>query len=464
MELYGNQARISKGQTLCYNEAMIKIMQTARPYRRVRTLALFVALALLLLPACTTAMEPLPSAFSARPVTTETPGVVSPSLSPATMPALTPTPVPTPLPTETPVPTEPPAPTATPRPTLDPNLTAEEVVAAMTDMELLGQMVMLGFSGTETMPEDVAALYRDYKVGGVMLFGWNVKNFEQTKRLTTALEESNPTPQLPLFIAIDEEGGIVHRLPWKPATRSAATLGRRNNTKEVYEQYLRVAKELRRIGVNFNFAPVLDIAPDPSQTFMGNRMFGTEPKKVSKLIGYAIDGTQDGGALALGKHFPGHGLTADDSHKVLPVVNATKAELKAYALKPFAAAIEKNVDAILVGHLLVPALDSKYPASLSKNVITGLLRQEMGYQGLVFSDDMRMGAITSNYNIGEACVKFVLAGGDVVLVGKFPNKQKAALEALAKAVESGRITRARLEESALRIVRAKMGLMANKDS
>ncbi len=415
------------------------------PKRWIHALAL--ALALVLLQACVGTPEPQSTIAASPQATTAT---VTPSVAP------TPSPSPSPIPTASP--TDSPLPTPATQPTPDPLLTAEQIVAAMTNEELLGQMVMLGFSGTETMPEEVAALYHNYKVGGVMLFGWNVKNFEQTKRLTAALEESNPTPQLPLFIAIDEEGGIVHRLPWKPSTRSAATMGRRNNTKEIYDQYFRVAKELRRVGVNINFAPVLDIAPDPSQTFMGNRMFGTDPKKVSKLIGYAITGTQDGGVLALGKHFPGHGLTADDSHKVLPVVNATKAELKAYALKPFAAAIEKKVDAILVGHLLVPALDSKYPASLSKNVITGLLRNEMGFQGIVFSDDMRMGAITSNYKIGEACVKFILAGGDVVLIGKYPEKQKAALETLTEAVKSGRITRERLEESALRIVWAKMGL------
>lgn len=329
----------------------------------------------------------------------------------------------------------------------------------MTDAELLGQMVMLGFTGTEAMPEDVAALYRKYKLGGVMLFGWNVVDFEQTKKLTAALEEVNSYPQLPLFIAIDEEGGSVRRLPWKPSTLSAATLGRRNSTKGVYRQYLRVAKELKRIGVNFNFAPVLDIAPEPETTFMGTRMFGSDAAKVSRLIGSAIDGTHDGGILALGKHFPGHGLTADDSHKVLPVVEATRAELKSYALKPFAAAIKRNVDAMIVGHLLVPALDSRVPASLSKSVITGLLRKEMGFQGLVFSDDMRMGAITSSYSIGEASVRFILAGGDVVLIGKYPDRQRVALQVLTKAVQDGRISRARLEESGLRIVRAKMGLM-----
>jgi beta-N-acetylhexosaminidase len=330
----------------------------------------------------------------------------------------------------------------------------------MSDEELLGQMVMLGFAGRGGMPKVTSELYARYKIGGVMLFGWNVKTFAQTGKLVDAVNAINPYPGLPLFIGIDEEGGIVHRLPWSPPTRSAATLGKRNKPGDVYNQFLRVGAKLRELGINIDFAPVLDIAPKLSGTFLGNRMYGTNPEKVIPMIDAAIRGLHDGGIFSLGKHFPGHGNTASDSHKSLPKMGDTLERLRGYTLEPFAAAVGAGVDAMLVGHLLVPALDPDNPASLSKKVITGLLRNEMGFHGVIFSDDMRMGAIVNNYDIGEACVRFIEAGGDVVFIGKYVKKQRKALEALEASVKSGRISRARLLESAYRIVSLKLKIKA----
>jgi beta-N-acetylhexosaminidase len=372
--------------------------------------------------------------------------------NPTLMPAFTSSPLP--APTSSPSPTPTPQPTPMPDPVL-------EIISGMSDEELLGQMVMLGFAGRGGMPKDTAMMYSKYKVGGVMLFGWNVGTFDQTKKLVDAINENNPYPDLPLFIGIDEEGGIVHRLPWSPPTRSAATLGKRNNPDAVYSQFLRVGSKLRELGINIDFAPVLDIAPQLTGTFLGNRMYGTDPDKVIPLVEAAIRGLHDGGIFSLGKHFPGHGNTASDSHKNLPRMGDSLDRLRDYTLKPFAAAVAAGVDAMLVGHLLVPALDSDNPASLSRKVITGLLREEMGFKGVIFSDDMRMGAIVANYDIGEACVRFVEAGGDVVFIGKYVDKQKKALEALDKAVKSGRISRARLLESVYRIVSLKLRLKAS---
>lgn len=396
----------------------------------------------------------LPAATPAVTISTTTP-VPSPTRSPTPAPSPSPPPSPTPtlLPTPTPYPTASAAPTATPDPVM-------AILDAMSDEELLGQMVMLGFIGQESMPKEVADLYARYKVGGVMLFGWNVVSFDQTKQLVGTINTLNPNPALPYLIGIDEEGGIVHRLPWNPSTRSAATMGNRNKPDEVYAQYLRVGKGLRELGINANFAPVLDIAPDPSATFLGNRIFGGNPKRVIPLTNAAIRGTQDAGIVAVGKHFPGHGGTPEDSHEVLPTIEDSLKKLHGYALMPFAAAVETGIDAIMIGHLLVPAVDKKLPASLSKKAITGLLREEMGFKGVVFSDDMRMGGIVSNYNIGEAGVRFIEAGGDVVFVGKHANLQIKVLEALSKALQSGRLKRERLLESAYRIVSLKLRLKA----
>ncbi len=395
-------------------------------------------------PSGSTSTPALPKATPAAAVSSP---AAAPSPSPTPAPSPSPSPSPTPSPTPSPVPTAPPDPVRT-------------ILDAMSDEELLGQMVMLGFTGQDGMPKEVTELYVKYKIGGVMLFGWNVKTFEQTKRLVGAINAMNPNPALPYLIGIDEEGGIVHRLPWNPPTRSAATMGKRNKYDEVYAQYLRVGKGLRELGINTNFAPVLDIAPDPSATFLGNRIFGSSFKRVIPLTNAAIRGTQDAGIIAVGKHFPGHGGTVEDSHKVLPTVEGSMKNLRGYALKPFAAAVETGIDAIMVGHLLVPAVDKKLPASLSKKAITGLLREEMGFNGVIFSDDMRMGGIISHYNIGEAGVRFIEAGGDVVFVGKHTNLQIKVLEALDKALKDGRLTRERLLESAYRIVSLKLRLKA----
>ncbi len=336
-----------------------------------------------------------------------------------------------------------------------------EIVDNMSDEELLGQMIMVGFSGAKDMPRNIKNLIGKYKIGGIFLFGWNVNTFNQTKSLIEKINSNNPYPKLPFLIGIDVEGGSVRRFNWRPRLKSAAYMGRAYKPKEVYRKFLYVGKKLKETGININFAPVADIAPNPKKTFLKTRMFGSAPEKVIPLTNMVIRGLKDGGVLSLVKHFPGIGSTVKDSHKTLPVIRSTKEEIYGYALKPFAAAIEEGVDAVMTGHVLVPALDKKYPSPLSKSTITGLLRNEMGFNGLVISDDMRMSAIVKNYDIGEACVMFIEAGGDVVLIGKYYNKQVKAVKALDNALKSGRLTRQRLEESAYRIVSAKLRFLNN---
>lgn len=332
----------------------------------------------------------------------------------------------------------------------------KEMMNGMSNEELLGQMLMVGFTGTKDMDKDIAALISQYKVGGIILFGWNTKTMIQTKELIDQIKASNPYPDLPLFIGLDVEGGIVARFKWKPRTTTAATLGKLNDPQKVYEQFLYIGQKLKETGININFAPVLDIAPNPSRTFLRNRMYGADPQKVMPLTNMAIKGLKDGGVIPVGKHFPGHGMTKTDSHKLLPVIETSKETLYSYTFKPFISAIENGMDGMMVGHLVVLALDGNNPATMSKTVITGILRGELKFNGLVFSDDMRMGGITKNYDIGEACVRFIEAGGDVVMIGKYIKKQTAALQSLYESVKSGRITRERLMESAYRIISAKL--------
>lgn len=361
------------------------------------------------------------------------------------------------LATQEPAPTEAPAPAfidiAEPAKT-DP---VRDIITKLSDEELLGQMVMVGFSGSREVPEETAQFIQQYKIGNIMLFGWNVRNFEQTKALTDKIHLINPVPGVPQLIGLDVEGGQVKRMVWRPRLLSAQKLGI-NGPQAAYAQNLLIGKTLHDIGVNINFAPVLDIAPRPGSTYLNRRMYGNDPEKVIPVTNAVIHGLKDGGILALGKHFPGLGMTATDPHITLPTIDISKEKLESYALKPFIAACNEGIDAILVTHVLIPSLDAKNPATLSKPVITDLLRSEIGFKGLIVSDDMRMGAIIERYDIGEACIRFIEAGGDIVLIGKYYDKQKQAMEALMAAVKSGRLTRQRLEESAYRILSAKMKL------
>ncbi len=360
-------------------------------------------------------------------------------------------PVSTPTAASTPVPT--PSPTPVPTPTPDP---IREKIAQMSDEELIGQMVMIGFTGTSDMDEDSIALMEKYAIGNVLLFGWNTETFAQTDKLIDAMNSHNPS-DIPLLVGIDLEGGEVVRFigQWNPPLLSAQTLGSRNDAQLTHDEYQRIGEQLKDIGIDIDFAPVLDIAPDPSATFLGTRMFGGDPDIVGPLVQQAVAGLHDSGVASLGKHFPGHGDTADDSHQTLPVINYTMDEMESYSLVPFQAAIDAGVDAMLVAHLSYPNVDNQYITSVSPTVITGLLRQQMGFDGVVFSDDMRMQGLRSRYSVGEGAVLHILAGGDVVLIGKYPDLQKQVLDALIAAVKDGTISRERLEESVYRILSMK---------
>jgi beta-N-acetylhexosaminidase len=325
----------------------------------------------------------------------------------------------------------------------------------MSDRELIGQMVMIGFSGQSDMDKDAISLMQQYDIGNVILFGWNTRTFAQTEKLTEKIRSHNAT-DIPLMIGIDIEGGSVTRFKgqWKPFISSAKKLGQANDTERVFEQYKRIGEQLREIGINIDLAPVMDIAPHPSATFLGNRMFGSDPDKVAPLIGEAVKGLHAGGIASMGKHFPGHGNTAADSHNTLPVLGATLEEMETYELVPFQAAIDDGLDAMLVAHLSYPNVDSSI-TSVSPAIITDLLRDRMGFEGVVFSDDMRMKGIRNEYSVGEAAVLHILAGGDVVLIGMHDSLQSEVLESLYQAVQDGRLTRERLEESVRRILKMK---------
>lgn len=374
-----------------------------------------------------------------------------PSAAPTDTPAaatLTPAPQ-TPAPTPTTAP-----PTATPDP-------LGAYINRMSLTEKLGQLVMFGGSGTTAPDGEFSEILQTYQVGNVVLFGANINSgrrdggFSDAARLTAALQERGGN-QLPLLISIDVEGGRVVRFGWDPRPASASALGERGDPAMAYRQFCGIAERLSEAGINMNLAPVLDVSQNPSATFLGTRIISSDPTVVGEIGAAVIEGIHDGGCLATAKHFPGHGGTKDDSHKATPVVDRSEEWLRRFDLVPFAAAVEAEVDVILVAHILYPAFDADNIASLSPAIITDLLRGELGFDGIIMSDDFRMGGLTEQCDVGEAAVRFLLAGGDLILCGPRHDYQREIMRALHAAAADGTLRADRIDESVMRILQKKM--------
>ncbi|WP_252226435.1 beta-N-acetylhexosaminidase [Caldicoprobacter algeriensis] len=333
----------------------------------------------------------------------------------------------------------------------------EKYMNKMTLEEKVGQMLIVGFDGLEPS-RAIKDMIQNYHVGSVILFPRNVKDSVQLVSLINQLKALNKNNRLPLIISADQEGGKVHRLP-ADATRFPANLilGRRNSAQLAYDVGRVTAAEMRAYGFNLNFAPVLDILSNPKNTVIDDRALDTAPDIVARLGVALMKGLRDGGVIPVIKHFPGHGDTVMDSHVDLPILNHDMQRLRSFELIPFKRAIEEGADMVMVAHILFPNItQEKVPASLSREVITGVLRQELGFDGVVISDDMEMGAIQKHYGIEDAAVRAVLAGTDIVSICHTYEKQKQAFEALIKAVDDGTIPMERIDESVKRIITLKL--------
>ena len=322
----------------------------------------------------------------------------------------------------------------------------------MTLREAIGQLFILGFEG-HTPSEALKTFVRDLTPGGLILFGRNLGNPEEIAALTNALQVASPTP---LFFAIDQEGGKVTRLP-PPFTQwlSASAVGAVGSTELTHAVASAIARELMVVGINMNMAPVLDVLSNPANPVMAGRCYGSDAH-VGAQHGIAFyRGLASEGVLAVGKHFPGHGDTTVDSHLALPVVPHDLGRLSAVELAPFAYAIRAGIPALMTAHLLLPALDTEHPATLSQPILTDLLRGQLGFRNLVISDDLLMQGIADSTPPGEAAVRFIEAGGDLMLICHDEAAQRQALVVVTKAVETGRLSEARVRASCKRIADAK---------
>ena len=292
-----------------------------------------------------------------------------------------------------------------------------------------------------------------YPVGGLIYFKQNIQSKEQ---ITEMLANTVSMSKYPVFLAVDEEGAGVARvadaLGLKKAD-SAAEIGESGDANNAYNTYKEIGTYLTEYGFNLNFAPVADVLTDPDNDAIGERSFGSDPAVVSSMVASSVTALEEVGVTACMKHFPGQGDANGDTHEGLASSDRTLEEIKATELQPFAAGMEAGAQMIMVGHFTVPAIDEdNTPASLSKKVITDLLREEMGYNGVVITDALNMSAISEYYDSAQACIMAFKAGADMVLM---PEDFEAAYEGVLAAVKDGTISEARINDSLRRVYRIK---------
>ena len=318
----------------------------------------------------------------------------------------------------------------------------------------VGQLLIAGFNGHQ-IPIELRSLAKEFGLGGVILFARNIAEPEQVADV--AFEAARLVPDIPAWVSVDQEGGRVARLKapfteWPPM----ATLGRSGDVK-LAERFARaLAAELKAVGITLDYAPVLDVHTNPKNPVIGDRALAEKADEVARLGGAIVRTLQAEGIAACGKHFPGHGDTSADSHHELPLVEHPPERLREVEFRPFQAAIEAGVATIMTAHVLVPSLDDRRPASLSRRIVFDLLRDELQFEGVILSDDLEMKAIAAEYAVPEAAVMAIEAGCDGALICSGDHAtQAAALEALIHAVEQERLPYARVEDALKRQRRAK---------
>ena len=336
---------------------------------------------------------------------------------------------------------------------LSPEQKVDKLVANMSDADKVGQLLMIGIHG-KTLNDDAKFMLNEYRVGGIILFDRNMESKDQVKTLIADINKAGKSAGLtPLFLGIDQEGGAVARMDDKLIkVPPAEEVG-----KMPVEQAVSLAKqsgaELKDLGFNINFAPVADLG------LTYGRSYSTNPDEVVRYAGAVGKAYDEAGLWYSYKHFPGIGKTDVDLHADTSIVPVSKETLLSEDTKVFVDLIKQskpNTYAIMVSHAMYPQIDPDHPASLSKAIITDWLRKDMGYNGVVITDDMDMGALAKHYTFGDMAVQSILAGSDILLVCHEYEHMQAAYNGLMKAVKDGRISKERLDESVKRILLMKM--------
>ena len=330
--------------------------------------------------------------------------------------------------------------------------------------EKVGQMLMVGVDGT-SIGANEEMFIKDYHVGGFILYGKNISTTSQTVHLINQLKISNEKSNnpFPLFISVDQEGGSVERLP--SSIRSLPTNEKVGNTNnQAFSKAIGqiVGMELHDFGFNMDFAPVMDIRRS-SDSAINNRSFSSDKNSVSKLGTATMKGIQSKNVISVIKHFPGYGSVTVDAHTDLPILDYGLDPLETTDWVPYKKAIADGADVVMVTHLMAPQLNAKYPASMSRTIMTNILRNRLEFNGVIITDDMTMGAIEKHYSVDQAVVRSVKAGADVVLIAFHKEEQLAAIEALKRAVKDGDIPMKQIDKSVYRIIQLKQKYKLSDD-
>ena len=344
--------------------------------------------------------------------------------------------------------------------------TAKDVLGKMSLREKVGQLFIVRpealaikgnaetASATDKVCDTVISRLKEYPVGGVVLFSRNITSAEQLPMFISDLQSSS---KYPLFIAVDEEGGRVARIANSDffnvaSYKSMEDIGKSGDASKAEEVGRQIGLYLKELGFNLDFAPVADINTNPQNIVIGDRSYGSDPSLVAEMVSAQLDGMHDSGIMGTLKHFPGHGDTKDDTHSGYVSIEKTWDELKVCELIPFTASLPKT-DMVMVSHITaVNVTNDNLPSSMSEMMITEKLRNELGYDGVVITDAMAMGAVADNYTSAEAAVTAVKAGVDIVLM---PQNLDEAFNGIMNAITDGEISMARLDESVLRILKMK---------
>ncbi len=329
----------------------------------------------------------------------------------------------------------------------------------MTLEQRIGQLFMVGFHGTSPSP-DILNLIQRYHIGGVILFSRNIGAAQEVAALTRSLQAAarDAGHRYPLLISIDQENGMVRRLGDEmttfPGNMALGAIGSEQIAADVAQA---TGEELKALGINMNLAPVADVNNNPANPVIGVRSFGEDTQQVARLTAAAVRGYRAAGVISTLKHFPGHGDTATDSHRALPVIPHAMDRLAAVELVPFRRGIEAGADAVMIAHISLPAImpADGLPATVSPDVIQGLLREQLGYGGVVISDCMEMDAITKTVGAEQGSVLALQAGTDIVLVSHRADRQRASIKAVQDAARSETLPPEKITQAAERVLRLK---------
>ena len=332
----------------------------------------------------------------------------------------------------------------------------DETLAGMTLHEKVCQMMFVtpeeltGEDGVTVAGDATRQALENYPVGGIVYFAKNLESQDQVKEM---IDNSQKYSSIGLFVATDEEGGVVNRLMDTVGTTYIGSMYyyKDDGDETAYENAYTIANDMSALGFNLDFAPVADVWSNPDNTVIGERAYSDDYAQAAELVGNAVKGFNDGGVMCTLKHFPGHGDTAEDSHYSSAYVHRTKEEIMADEMQPFRSGIEAGAEFVMVGHLIVPDID-EVPATLSYKIATGILRDELKFEGVVITDSFEMESIADNYSVDDAVVMSVKAGMDMILQLK---DMASAVNSIEQAVADGELSEDRIDESVRRILTLK---------